>query len=161
MTLHSFALIFAIASSLTAIGAFLGYLRSRIRCLEAEIGKNIAALYSINDIALAQAGINKNLQDELASHHAGLVMHAGQIDALTLATNNDRTHINAHCLQFEQTTHRIECLSHITDSAIEAASAAQRFYERTVARERVPEEDLRALGKAIDRWREMQGRGLN
>lgn len=71
------------------------------------------------------------LQTIAKKHYDGLINHKEWLDQLHAS---------------------VEQLSHITQSTVDACGAAQAFYDGLVARHRVPEQELIALGKALDSW---------
>jgi uncharacterized membrane protein YccC len=152
-TLSILAGVVAIPVAIVAAFAFLLWKHRRLSAAMHEHLDNYAVVMH------AQAGINANLREAVTYQHDGLHEQREAVDAHTRTGKGQsavlevltRT-VNQHTLHFESLVGEVSRLQDITHSAIEAASAAQRFYGRALEREGFSEDELKALGKALAKW---------
>ena len=143
---------------LSAATSFVGVLSVPVALIAALVlagvryRQLIAAVSSYTSIAASQASINASTRQMIEAQHEGLIAQRDQLDALTSLTEALTQSVNLHSLNFEGMSGELNQQRDIINAAVEAASAAQRFYDAAIKRERFSDDDLKSLGRALAQW---------
>lgn len=90
--------------------------------------------------------------EKIEAHHAAICSHQRQLEQLIDSNNNMAPSLDELSDRVEQLDASFERLTQINYSTIETCGAAQRFYDALLGCNRVPEQELIDLGKALAEW---------